>query len=257
MCVEPDLREKAEGVAPEKLDPETRRNWELHLEICHDCREKHAFASLEPFNKVVGELLAEGVGINEEVGVCGRPFQLAGGNGSSQPRLRRHSFWLGATAAAAAAIVLALALPPNPKSLMHPFTPILDEKAPDISFLIKRPLEGEVLLGSGGELEWTSVERARFYRVTLRGLRDDFNWTKSVNSTTLDLPEGSEALGDYLAIVEPLPEGLIPEKDREVLFRRGGPLAFLAYRLEHMPVVSLLLIFGSLILGSLAVFRRQ
>ena len=243
-CLEPELQAKVAQHALEELDPVTRKHWERHLEICHACREN------QQMEKAIGELIAKGVGVPMRERL--HPVRLGQSWGRRRPRTRV----LGAGLAAAAGLILAIALPPAEGILWSAGHRITKSDA-DASFTIERPHEGEILYLTGGDLEWSSVTDARFYRVTLESLDGEYTWSGTASSTALRLPETSEGPGDFTAAVKPFPEGLAPEGLQTVSFRRDGVLPFLGYRLSHLPLLSTLLLLLSVIFTGAAIWKRD
>jgi hypothetical protein len=240
-CVEPKLMEKLGSVPPESLDREMRGQLTAHLDICHACREK------QRFEEVVTDLMATG----NFTGTVSRRRNLGG-----RRQVRSWHYSLAATLALAAGLLLAVILGPSGSTI-----PGLSEvssplRAPAGSFHIVRPLEREVLLTSGGMLEWTPAPGASSYHVQVFGTDGSYRWSERTGETRIDLPDSGPGVGQYLAVIKPLPGDLSPEGERSVYFRRAGWGSMLLYRAIHLPFISLLLIMVGLTAAILAVVRR-
>ncbi len=227
-CVEPELGARLSEYADPGLDPALRLRFEQHLEICHACRERVVI------ERGLGEILTEADFASRPLRV-GRVFHL----------------WPASGLALAAALVLAILLPPQ--NLL----PDDRYRGDDDSFVITRPVEGEVLGIDGGALRWTELEDASAYRISLMSVEGEFLWEGETVTASLDLPAESEFEGDFFAAVEPVPADLHPPRETSVAFRRGSAWRVLGFRMGHPHSASLLTGIAALVLGFAAILRRR
>jgi hypothetical protein len=251
-CIEPSLQAKIDEVVMAGGDPWAHADLARHLKICHACRENQRFA------ESVQALIAKGVGVSfadrlrRVLGL--KPGRKPGG---ASARGGRTPLWALAGTAAAGALILTLILPPTQRAYLGLADNSLRARGGSPKVAIQRPVEGEVLYLSGGELTWQPVEKARAYRVTVESKDGSFHWTGVVETNVLPLPKESESPGAYTAYVEPLPSDLVPEREGSVFFSRDRLFAFLSYRLTHLPVISALLVLGACGLVVATAVRRS
>ena len=241
-CVEPMIRAATQCGETRGLDPGLQKRWRLHLEVCHACREEVAGRG------AVTRLISRGVGVPTGAALSAPALRMR------RRRYGARGAWAGAGVSLAAGFALVFLMSPDQKPLLERGLGGADRG--DIVFWIERPLEGEILAASGGKLEWTAVDDASSYRISVETLDGDPLWSGTATASKIDLPSESEAPGTYLAVVEPIPRGLVAEDHADVQFTRGDWRGWLGYRLMHAATPSLLPIALALILAGVAVFRR-
>ncbi len=225
-CVDPKIGRLLERREDPQLDAESRELLDLHLDLCHACREQAEFED-------------------------GAARELSKAENWTGDLKRAHRPLLAFAAALAAVLAVFFFMTGSPlESGESPY------RGEEETFRIERPVEGEVLSLRSPDLRWSRVPEARVYRVTVENLDGSFSRTRTLQETSMALPAETREPGEYLVSVEPIPADLSPLRESNRAFRRAGLLAELGYRALHPPLLSL----GALILalGALVLqFRKR
>jgi hypothetical protein len=241
-CVDRKYSNQIRKLGDGELDPKERERWQTHLKICHACREDEVLGELLP------ELILAGVGVEAKETDSPPP---------RRPRryLGARHVWAGAGVSLAAGLTMVFLMSPHRDSVAN--RGFSDTARGDLVFWIDHPVEGEVLKETGGELTWQTVDEATSYRITVETMDGERRWVRTAMATRIELPAESDGAGDYVAIVEPIPRGLVSESQADVAFKRSGWAAFIAYRLAHAAWLSLAPLALAIGLGALAILRRH
>ena len=237
-CVEPELGEKIDLLEMNDLDAELAGDLRTHLEICHACRQLIGFDGVLR-RELPGADWAEAAETAPRRSTTVRPSRI----------------WTAAACTLALAAGLLLLLAPSEHSLIGGdyFRP---QRSNGVAPHIERPVEGEMMRGTGGALEWAAIEGAYHYKVTVERVSDGRRWQNQLSGTKFDLPAGTQAAGDYIAAVEVVPANLLQRSEASVSFRRGSAGDWLRYRILHPHRAGALLAGLSLLLGVAAILRR-
>ncbi len=259
-CIEKRLSKRIHKLlAAGELDRDLQDEWDNHLDLCHACREDEDLRKLIAegvgFEEAVASIMPDVSDVSDVSGVSDVPDRPV----SEPPRGlwggRRRLLAYPATGALLAGVASVFLMNPHVEDLLH--RGFATAERGDLIFQIEKPIEGEVLLREGGGLEWTAVEEANSYRITIETMDGERHWTGTATAARIDLPEPSEAHGDYMAIVEPIPIGLVREGQADVSFKRSSLPFYVLYRITHAPMTSILLLCMGVALGAAALIRRR
>jgi len=235
-CIEPEVGAMMHLLDEDDLEPETRRILEHHLRHCDHCRENREF------ERALRGLVAQGA---VEVPLSLSPRRVAA----------RVLAW-AAPVAAALCIVIALFAAPSQDALLGG-RDAGAHRGPTGAFAVTRPVDGEALGGGPVVLSWSPVDHASGFIIRVTQTDGDYAWTGEAADNRLALPADAPMPGEYLAVVEAVPEGIAPDGPAAVTFRRGRAGAVLAWRLNHLPRAAYWLALVALGLGvTAAVLRR-
>ena len=237
-CVEPELGEKIDLLEMEGLDATLAEDLQAHISICHACRQLVGLETRLRSDLPAADW-ADSTGPAPARSIASRPPLV----------------WAAAAGAIALAACLLLLLAPSEHSLFGGDY-FSRQRSNGVAPHIARPVEGEVIRGGGGALEWTPIEGAYHYKVTVERVSDGRRWQGQLSGTSFELPADSQAPGDYIAAVEVVPANLLPRPESSVSFRRGGTDDWLRYRILHPHRASLMLAGLAALLGIGAVLRR-
>ncbi len=236
-CVDPKVGERILELAlPTPVaDTDERRLLTAHAEVCAYCR-----LTLD-LHRSLAEGLADG------------SLTSASARVRNQTRIRDWTGW-AAVAAIAASLACLLLLPPRAVG-----PSLVLRGGPDESRFL-RPVEGEVVGGSGLNISWTAMPGADSYRIRLTGGPDDFAWTAETSQAHLvipasaDLPPGET----FRVLLSTVPADLMPPGGISVSFRTGGTAAVASHRIRQAQPIVFLLAFAGLGCAMIAgVYRRS
>ncbi len=217
-CVQPELGDELWRLDDPDTDPRLREWLVRHRAVCDACRLTRAIG-----NRLQGEVATGSVVIGTD----------GDGAGMRRPSWRRPAHWIRAGGLAlAASLVLVFVLPPSTTGLDLLFRTSVEQSG------ILRPVEDERLVTDTPRIAWLPVAGASEYRVTIRQVDGRYRWQDVVTVPELvvpgeaDLPAGAR----LRAIVEPVPDDLLPPGELSVTFRRTGYPRFAIYRLAAAPV---------------------
>lgn len=102
---------------------------------------------------------------------------------------------------------------------------------------IAAPLPGSVVLDRTPVIRWTRIERASSYRVSLREVGGDFQWSGETTSPEVSLPASARlpVSARFRVGVEPVPAHLVADGALQTSFRTGTWREFAAFRLGAAP----------------------
>jgi Putative zinc-finger len=243
-CVEPDLGEQIWRLDDPELDAAEATLLKDHLAMCDACRIYRAMdrdfaAGLESGSLELPPPADEG-------GPAGAGLSWRIGAGPLG--------W-GAGLALAAGLALVLLLPPQARDRDG----ILRS---GVEAPFERPVEGEVIGGSGVHLRWREIPGASKYLVRIDAVAGDYRWSGESRDPSITVPSENElpAGMDYRAYLIPVPGDLAPAEGLTVSFQSGSLSSILRYRVQAAPQPARWLGLVGVLLGCLTIgfrFRRS
>ncbi len=206
-CIDPAVGAELWKREVPNTDAETRRRLESHLDFCAACRLRAA----------VGDELAAGLRTGE--------LRVSGRQHVAWRRARRFS-GVGA-GALAAGLALMFLIPPVPVGHGHLVRG--GERAG-----IVRPLPDEEIVSARPEIHWHPVDAASSYRVTVRDVAENYDYSEETRANHLQIP-ADRALpphSRFRVTVETVPADLSPAGGWRTSFARVSLGEFLMYRVR-------------------------
>lgn len=231
-CVDPELGGELWRLDDLGTDDALRGRLEAHISICARCRLQLATEE------------------RARTGLRNGRLTLRGG----RPRSRITPLSLGGAGALALAAGVALVLLLPPRALEEDLV-LRDGTGRPV---ITRPVPGEVVRGDKPCIEWTPIEGATAYRVTLRQVDGAYEWAHETTGPPACVPADAALATSarYRVVLETVPGYLAPGGGHHTSFRTGTLGEFLRYRLDAAP--GWVLILGALgtLLGGIGGFWR-
>ncbi len=204
-CVQPELGHQIWRLEMNDTSDDLRNSLENHLAVCDSCRLT----------------LAAEVLVKESA----RDNSLKIVKSSPVKRLLALNFNLVGSISLAASLALALLMPPSQleSSLVR------GDGAP--GFI--RPVEGETIRQDTPELTWNAVPGATAYRVEISGVGNDYQWETQSQKPSVVISSQHPVPKDKVlrAVIQPVPDDLVPLGSISVTFKREGLGQFFIYRI--------------------------
>lgn len=206
-CIDPDLGSELWRLEDPDCEPGLKERLVTHVAFCADCRLR-----LQVHQEVVD-------------GLRGGKLELPQGRRSNL-QLTRGFSTMGLTALAAS-LALAFLMPPQ-----SPDARIITRAAELPG--IERPVPDEAVQSAQPSIRWTPVENVTTYKVTVRGVENDYSWTGETKETELRIPADKSLPADtrFRVSLETVPADLSPQGGWRSSFSRVSTLDFIGYRLK-------------------------
>ncbi len=235
-CVQPELGNQIWLLELADTNAQMQTSLENHLAVCDSCRLTLAVQA-----KISQSAQEENAG-NSLLNI---KYSFV------SPSRPTFNFTLAGTLALAASLALALIMPPGQmeKSLVRGDGPI--------GFI--SPVEGEVLLLETPQLSWTAVPGATSYLVEITGVGNSYQWQTQSSLPSVNIP-AKHAISknqNLRAVVQTVPDDLVPLGSISVSFKREGVARFFAYRITSASLVAKLLGLMGLISIGWGYFRTR
>lgn len=231
-CVDPDLGAGLWRLDDPEIDHALRGRLEVHVSICAPCRLQRATE-----DRVRSGLRSERLVLRGERPLAHiTPLRIGG---------------IGALALAAG-IALVFLLPPG--TLDKDMLVRGDPEQPAIT----RPIPGEIVHGNQPCIEWTPIEGATSYRVTLRQVDGQDEWSHETADPQACVPADAPLATSarYRVLLETVPAYLASGGGLHSSFRTGTIGEVMRYRLDTAPAWATALGALGALLGGLGVFWR-
>jgi len=121
------------------------------------------------------------------------------------------------------------------------------------------PVEGEVLLQKTPKLKWNAVPGATAYVINVSGVGDDYTWSTQSTTVSARIPK-DHALPQNLelrAVIQTVPEDLVPLGSISVTFSRENAGRFLSYRMISASLTAKILGLMGLLSIGLGIFKSK